>query len=375
MAAKQKVIDLFAGGGGFGLGAHLADFSVALAIDNDADLVASHELNFPDVPLLLADIARLEPTEALEYAGCERTEVDGVIGGPPCQGFSVIGARNPADPRNAMLGHFFRFVRAIKPTFFVLENVPGLLHDGNRELLDMFLCGVRRSYNVSEPTIVNATAFGAATRRRRVVVVGIRRDAGRSLMADELLQPQVRCEATVRDAFEGLPDLSTAMKGDDGDWYARAQGEASGGYGAYARRARRKPPAGLAARSTRAQHREGYVSGFHPTEHSTPTLRRFRKLQPGEVDTVSRFPRLSWDLPAPTLRAGTGADHGRFQAARPIHPDEHRVITVREAARLQGFPDWFSFHATRWHSFRIIGNSVSPYVSQGVLSTVKRMLY
>ncbi|KAA1337570.1 DNA cytosine methyltransferase, partial [Escherichia coli] len=72
----------------------------------------------------------------------------------------------------------------------------------------------------------------------------------------------------------------------------------------------------------------------------------------------------------PTLRAGTGADKGSHQAVRPLHPDSGRVITVREAARLQGFPDWFCFHPTKWHSFRMIGNSVSPIVSKAILSKI-----
>jgi DNA (cytosine-5)-methyltransferase 1 len=83
---------------------------------------------------------------------------------------------------------------------------------------------------------------------------------------------------------------------------------------------------------------------------------------------------LKWDGQCPTLRAGTGSDRGSFQSVRPIHPDEPRVITVREAARLQGFPDCHFFHKTVWHSFRMIGNSVSPFVSEAVFCAIKACL-
>jgi DNA (cytosine-5)-methyltransferase 1 len=372
---RKLVIDLFAGAGGFGLGAHLAGFSVAVAVDKDADLASSHALNFPETPLLLEDISGLKPADLLAFAGRERQAIDGIIGGPPCQGFSVIGARNPNDPRNFMLSHFFRFVLEIEPTFFLLENVPGLLYESNAPLLKRLVKRASKQYVVSEPVVVDASEFGAATRRRRVLIFGVHREAGLETPLAELLKSRRRTGATVSDAFEGLPALGTASVGDDGDWYAKVDAALRREVGQYARRASAAPPSGLCTREVRNQFADGYVSGFQPTVHTSATLARFKKVRAGEVDEVSRFPRLTWHTPAPTLRAGTGHDHGRFQAARPIHPTEHRVITVREGARLQGFPDWFTFHPTRWHSFRMIGNSVSPYVSSAVLKQVHRALY
>ena len=99
-------------------------------------------------------------------------------------------------------------------------------------------------------------------------------------------------------------------------------------------------------------------------------IRRFEDTGAGSTERVSRYPRLDWDSQCATLRAGTGPERGSFQAARPIHPVEPRVITIREAARLQGFPDWFVFHPTIWHSFRMIGNSVSPIVSHALLRVI-----
>jgi DNA (cytosine-5)-methyltransferase 1 len=116
---------------------------------------------------------------------------------------------------------------------------------------------------------------------------------------------------------------------------------------------------------------EGIVSGFYDTTHAPNIIERYLELEPGKIDTISKSKKLQWNGFCPTLRAGTGADKGSFQAVRPIHPQQGRVITVREAARLQGFPDWFGFHHTKWHSFRMIGNSVSPIFSKALLSIIK----
>jgi DNA (cytosine-5)-methyltransferase 1 len=90
----------------------------------------------------------------------------------------------------------------------------------------------------------------------------------------------------------------------------------------------------------------------------------------GRSDPITKSYKLEWEGLCPTLRAGTGSERGAFQAVRPLHPEQGRVITVREAARLQGFPDWFEFHETKWQSFRMIGNSVSPYVSFALLKSI-----
>lgn len=126
----------------------------------------------------------------------------------------------------------------------------------------------------------------------------------------------------------------------------------------------------LGDESIRALIAAGKVTGVYPTQHKASVIRRFQRSRPGKSDSISRCPRLSWNSPAPTLRAGTGPDHGSFQSISPLHPEQPRVITVREAARLQGFPDWFDFHETKWHSFRMIGNSVSPIMAQAMLDLV-----
>jgi DNA (cytosine-5)-methyltransferase 1 len=113
-----------------------------------------------------------------------------------------------------------------------------------------------------------------------------------------------------------------------------------------------------------------FLSSVGLTVHSAEVRARFRKLRVGERDEVGRLPRLDPKGLSPTLRAGTGRDHGSFTSARPIHHQSPRVITVREGARLHGFPDWFGFHATKWNGFRQVGNSVPPPLARAVAGTI-----
>ena len=115
---------------------------------------------------------------------------------------------------------------------------------------------------------------------------------------------------------------------------------------------------------------DSIVSGCLGTRHTAEVAARYARLKPGQKDKTSKSVRLKADGLCPTLRAGTDAERGSYQAVRPIHPTAPRVITPREAARLQGFPDWFQFAPTKRHSFRQIGNSVSPFVAEAVLKVI-----
>jgi DNA (cytosine-5)-methyltransferase 1 len=364
----MQVVDLFAGAGGFSLGAHDAGFTVPLAIDLDKDLTASRAGNFPKSQLLHANIADLDPIAVLRTFKIRKKNVTGVVGGPPCQGFSQIGSRDPNDARNRLVLEFFRFVRAVSPSFFVLENVPGILVSPSRAILDRGLESLGRKYSTVGPFCVDAAKFGAATRRQRVLVIGYHQERVDGLTEKDVRAAQTDADPTVYEAIHDLPGPERASAEDDGEFCAAYTGvPPRGKKGDYARRARKLPPEGLASSAVRARFASGMRTGFKPTAHTAAVRLRFSRVEPGARDDISKCPRLAWDQPCPTLRAGTGADRGSYQSIRPIHPSQHRVITVREAARLQGFPDWFQFHPTQWHSFRMIGNSVSPLLAEIVL--------
>lgn len=369
MPRKPTIVDLFCGCGGFGLGAELAGFHSLAAVDIDDTLRSAYNYNFPRSQVLKGDISEMETSAWRLILGNQ--EVDGVIGGPPCQGFSRIGTGDTCDPRRSLLAHFFRTINIIRPKFFVMENVEGLLDDGNIQGLQEAISTVDARYTVLDPVVVDASAYGAPTKRHRVIVVGY--DQSRmSAISKNDLEPQTIPLVTVEEAISDIPSPlpMNALKGDLG-WknYKKVKNLSE-----YAQAMRRLPEKHLGNKEARELLSEGLCSGHFNTIHTDPVKERFECLIPGKTDKISKAKRLEWNGLCPTLRAGTGSDHGSHQAVRPIHPAEPRVITVREAARLQGFPDWFCFHPSKWHSFRMIGNSVSPIVAKSILSTIRLAL-
>ena len=345
------IVDLFCGGGGFSLGAHQAGFKTVLAVDKDRTLTSAYDRNFPGATLLHADISRLKAEKLRKKSN---VSIAGVIGGPPCQAFSEIGRKNPNDPRRHLVRHFFRLVGELKPKFFVMENVPGLVFDRHIHILERATASLPKRYRILDPILLNSLDFGAPTVRKRVFVVGFDPDRMSALTPSDFSASQER-PTTVRNAIGDLRKVRFIKEDDAGyDYWQHAQ---SGRVSDYASRLR-----GEAIQFT----------GHRTTVHTPAVKRRFSKVEPGSVDEVGKHPRLSWDGHCPTLRAGTGSDRGSYQSVRPIHPSEPRVITAREAARLQGFPDEFIFHPTTWHSFRMIGNSVSPIVACSILKTIRR---
>jgi len=351
-AKPLKIVDLFCGTGGFSQGAHAAGFEVVAAYDRDPILTSSFRANFPSTPLHLRNLAWTTGERLRRDAGCE---IDGMIGGPPCQGFSEMGLRSKDDPRRQLLRHFFRLVSEVDPKFFVMENVRGLGFPSARPTLDAALDLVRERYDLLGPLVWDAASFGAATTRPRLFVIGIRKDLERSLTR-ERVEAKMRCPATVQDA---IADLEAA----------RELEEDADGFDHW-RTTRPWRPSTYAIKLRRG----GLFTGHRSTIHSESVRLRFSTVRQGGFDKIGRHPRLAWNGQCPTLRAGTGSDRGSFQSVRPIHPEEDRVITVREAARLQGFPDDHRFHPTVWHSFRMIGNSVSPIVGEAVLTAVRECL-
>lgn len=349
----MRLVDLFCGSGGFSRGAHQAGFDVAAAVDIDPILTSSYRYNFPNTELYLRDVAQLDGATLTGLAG---GRIDGIFGGPPCQGFSDIGRRDPTDIRRKLLGHFFRIVAEVEPTFFVMENVRGLLSSHSRGELDAALELVEDRYHVSEPTIWDASDFGAATRRKRVFVVGMHKDKA-SPVRPEDLSGWKKPAATVRDA---ISDLQAAQPVGEDEGFDTWRAESVARPGSYAWRLR--------------SHDDAFT-GHRPTAHTDKTIQRFSMVQPGRTDKVGRHPRLDWSGQCPTLRAGTGSERGSYQSVRPIHPEQDRVITVREAARLQGFPDIHRFHPTVWHSFRMIGNSVSPIMAEAIFRAIDAKLH
>lgn len=369
MSVKYKIVDLFSGCGGFGLGAKQAGFDVVLAVDIDPNLQSAYQRNFPNTHVLKGDLSQMDAESwRIALAG---QRIDGVIGGPPCQGYSRIGKNDAADPRRSLLSHFFRTVNILQPKFFVMENVEGLLDEGNIEELKRAIGTVDTRYTVLKPTLVDANQYGAPTKRKRVVVIGYDPIKMADMSVDEIAPgnvPQVSVRDAIADISEPVPQKR------DKDDYGWSIYRNTDNLSEYALKMRGEPQDGLGWAVAIEKLKLGEISGHFDTVHGQEVKERYAALKPGTTDKVSRSKKLEWDGLCPTLRAGTGADKGSYQAVRPIHPETARVITVREAARLQGFPDWFCFHKTKWHSFRMIGNSVSPIMSEFLLARILEKL-
>ena len=239
----------------------------------------------------------------------------------------------------------------------MFENVVGLLEVRFQALLSEVVGRLEAAGYVvgGSEGWVNAAQFGVPQSRKRVIVMGA---MGRAV---EALTPTGE-SVTVRDALEGLPRIESYRRllwADATPWKPGDRPTSDAFTSSYA--------AGLAGIVT-FEGDLGRPRVWDPslitnslrTRHSRTTVGRFHRTLPGSVEPRSRLYRLDEDALARTLRAGTGSDRGSHTSPRPIHPHKDRVITVREAARLHGFPDWFRFHSTNWHGHRQIGNSVPP---------------
>jgi DNA (cytosine-5)-methyltransferase 1 len=365
-ATRPKIADLFSGVGGFSLGAARVGFDIAVAIDLDRHAIASHKKNFPKTEHARRNIAKLSGDDLLSLAKLNAEKLAGIVGGPPCQGFSPMGSRRKNDRRNSLFFHFFRLVSEIKPSFYVAENVPGILNEKYDDLVEESLSLICDDYDFFCFNLC-ARDFGAATNRTRVFFIGTLNSLRAALSTADFSPKNREPTVSVRLALDGLsPRVLQSWQSETSSWRKIGSSDAE-----YVRVINRMCDGLVGDKDAIARFREkGEVSGCFGTRHDTKVVKRFSKVGAGGADKISRFPRLSWDGLCPTLRAGTDRSLGSYQAVRPIHPDRNRVITPREAARLQGFPDWFQFSPTKWHSFRQIGNSVSPLVAEALLNVI-----
>jgi DNA (cytosine-5)-methyltransferase 1 len=236
-----------------------------------------------------------------------------------------------------------------------MPNVRGLGYDSARIILDESLELIPSRYKVLGPLTLDAADFGAATLRPRLFIIGYDPARCDPITAHDLEAKKVT-PANVRSAIADLVDAEMVGETNGFDTWKIA---------------RRGRPSSY---SSSLRNANGTFTGHRVTIHTQDVKKRFRTVRPGQIDPIGRHPRLSWEGQCPNLRAGTGRDKGSYQSVRPIHPDETRVITVREGARLQGFHDSFKFHPTVWHSFRMIGNSVSPIIAEAILSFIAQRM-
>ncbi|MGX5691747.1 DNA cytosine methyltransferase [Dermacoccus abyssi] len=372
---RPLAVDLFAGAGGLSLGLEQAGYDIAASVEYDPIHAAVHEFNFPYGKTFAADVSKITGAQIREESEIGDREIHLVAGGPPCQGISMIGRRAIDDPRNALLKEFVRVVLELQPRYFLMENVAGLMVGKHRQLLDEVVEMFEESgaYDVLTPVkVLQAADYGTPQSRRRMILLGARKgvslpaypEATHTPRTIKGLLPKAGKLPLGASVLEALGDLPDADQYDELLHDDNVEGVVYSKASEYAARLRGTKPDPTDFSRPRP-HVDALTSSAR-TVHTKKSIDRFRAADPGTTESVSRFLRLHPDGLCNTLRAGTASDRGAYTAPRPIHPVYPRVITVREAARLHGYPDWFRFHVTKWNGFREIGNSVPARLGRAV---------
>ncbi|MFH1499860.1 MAG: DNA cytosine methyltransferase [Verrucomicrobiota bacterium] len=374
--ARPIGVDLFAGVGGLSLGFEQAGFDVVAAVEYDSIHAAAHAYNFPNCAVLARSVVGLTGVEIRRAAGIGNQRVDVVFGGAPCQGFSMIGQRVLDDPRNALVREFVRIVSELDADYFVFENVKGLTLGPHRRFLEELISTFQDiGYQVRQPwKVLNAVSYGTPQSRERLILLGAKQGLAlpdyptpSTVPADAKVVPAGMTRGpSCADALADLPDAESFEELLRSDEVRVDEWKSPSAYGAMMRCA------------TPAAWHHGYrrkwdkhiLSASTRSDHTPISRKRFALTKPGKVEPISRFFKLPPDGVANTLRAGSDAARGAFTSPRPIHYIYPRCITVREMARLHGFPDWFRFHATKWHGARQIGNAVPPPMARAIASSV-----
>lgn len=341
---KPTVLELFAGCGGMVLGFQRAGFETVLANECEAAACETLRKNLTD------RVAEMPVEEIREFP-----RADVVAGGPPCQGFSNLGERLPDDPRRQMWRHFLRAVEQAEPRAFVMENVPPLL--ASQEYVEIERTARRLGFRVAAK-VLNAADYGVPQTRKRAILLGVRDgeptdappthpepthfDPSRTTAA-EAKRLQARGLRPWRTVREAIGDLSAVP--DETNWHLS------------------RNPTPLSLRRYRCVPPGG--NRFDLPRRLMPEC--WRKKTEGGTDL---FGRLWWERPAVTIRT----EFYKPEKGRYLHPEAHRPITHREAARLQGFPDDFDFCGSRIEAGIQIGNAVPPPLAEALARHVLALL-
>ncbi len=300
-------VDLFAGAGGMSLGFQQAGFKILSAVEVVDIAAETHHLNFPNSHVHCGDIAEYDPLKVVK-----KKDVKVVVGGPPCQGFSVAGKRDPNDPRNKLFREFVRVVDVLKPDYFVMENVPGILTMQNGKVAEAILEAFAEiGYTSVSIAVLETATLGVAQLRSRAIFIGNAKGLPNPFPAPILDKNNfVPIEKVISDlpADSPIPEINH-------EW----------------------------------------------TRHSKKFIERISKVKPGESlypTFLDAYKRQYLGVPSMTIKENHGGTH--------IHPTLNRCISAREMARLQSFPDTFIFAGTMKKAMWQIGNAVAPLMAEAI---------
>jgi len=373
---SPTVIDLFCGAGGLSNGLEQAGFRTIAGIDFDRHAIATYKQNHPNALVLQRDISTVTADELRDaLAG---RDLDLIAGGPSCQGFSTIGKRIEDDPRNVLFKHFARLVRELRPKFFLMENVKGLLTYRKGYFQQLIAESFREAGYKVIAKVVCAADYGVPQLRNRIVFIGTRLDVSLSFPepthdGSDLFsggKPYV----TVAEAIGDLPLLHGNL--DQDKWeYASAPQNA---YQRYLRGGSRSKFVTLhrangmsdAAREVVSLVKEGEGLRSIPPELLPERFKKMRRISTGDLrkDCTTLYHRLSRNAPSYTITC-----YFRNVASGPfVHPLEDRSLSYREAARLMSFPDTYTFCGSMLT--RQIGNAVPPLLAKALGKHIRYLL-
>jgi DNA (cytosine-5)-methyltransferase 1 len=354
-------IDLFAGAGGLSLGFEKAGFNIVYAIEKDKYAAETYKKNRTKRAVLVdvRDISEVTPKEILGKLGLEKGELDVIIGGPPCQGFSIsnMRTRDLSNPQNQMVFEFLRFVKEIAPKWFLMENVSGLDSFEAGSVRDHLLQAFRNLGYKTEYAILNSANFGVPQSRNRIYFIGNR--VGNPMKFIQALKKKTRDNFVT--VFEAISDLPVLHNGNSIDDLPYRRKENLTEY-----------------QITMRDKRIGRVANNLVSTNTKLVIKRFKHIRQGEnlITLARRAPhlvenykniehchwwiylRLRWGAPSVTIN--------NFRKNMLIHPTQNRGLSVREAGRLQSFPDNYMFYGPIGYQQQQVANAVPPLVAKGV---------
>ncbi len=357
------VIDLFCGAGGFSEGFRQAGANVLVGQDIDATFGQTFEQTHKSAKFVHGPIQEVSATELLISAGVSRGEVDIIVGGPPCQGYSVYNhQRGTNDPRAGLFKEYLRIVEEIKPRWLIMENVTGIISIAGGEIVREIQSGMRKLGYRVDMKLLKAEEYGVPQERRRVFFIATRNENAQIVFPEPTHGPELLPYITLWDAISDLPTLKNGQS--------------------YCQNNYRMCPQNAYQTLLRGDCSQLY-------NHEAPKLSNVNLERMKHIPNGGSWRDIPYDLLPAGMKRAKRSDHTK-RYGRPkktdlactiltkcdlhwgayIHPEQDRSFSVREAARLQSFPDFFEFFGSKTEQYVQVGNAVPPLLGRAVAEAV-----
>lgn len=358
-------VDLFAGAGGLSLGFEDAGFRIIFGVENDVYSAGTYIANRKEMntELIISDISEINFIDLLERFRLKRGEIDILLCGPPCQGFSIANMRTRTmdNPQNHLFKEFLRAVKEIYPKWILFENVSGIVNFGIGKVIELINSELGKYGYLCTWSIINSADYGVPQTRRRFFLIGNRIKAKFSF-PQPICGPRKKPYVTVRNAISDLPLLKNGNKIDSLPY--QYNGLKLSGY----------------QKKMRKNWNKNWYMNNQVTKNSDLIVNRYKFIPPGgnwqDIPNYLMgnykdknkchsgiYKRLRWDEPSIVI--------SNFRKCMLIHPEQHRGLSVREAARFQSFPDKYIFHGPLGSQQQQVANAVPPLLAKSIAITIR----